>query len=124
MGKLVDEVRQLTFGWITKGGKTGRREQVRIMIDFASDVENSGPKSLGQVGQRQVIQYWKANRHLSDATLLSMWYAIRQLWAIAGKTDEPPKPRLKKDAATHELMPSTIGKTISPQLNRKILQSK
>jgi hypothetical protein len=113
MGKLVDEVRQLTFSWIKKGGKTGRREQARIMLAFASDIENSGPTSMKQVGRAHVIQYWKANKDLSDATLMSSWYAIRQLWVIAGKAGEPPKPRLKKDATTHELLQSTIDKTIS-----------
>jgi hypothetical protein len=113
MGKLIDEVHQLTFGWISKGGKTGRREQARLMLEFASDVENFGPNSLGQVGQKQVILYWKANRHLSDATLMSRWYALRHLWILAKKAGEPPEPRLKKDATTHELMPSTISKTIS-----------
>lgn len=113
MGKLIDEVHLLTFGWITKGGKMGRREQVLIMLNFASDVEKFGTKSMGQVGQKQVIQYWKANRHLSDATLLSRWYAIRQLWILAEKAGEPPKPRLKRDATTQGVMPSNIDKTIS-----------
>ena len=79
MGKLTEEVRQLTFSWVKKGGKTGRREQARLMLAFASDIESSGPNSLGQVGKNQVIQYWKANRDLSDSTLMSRWYAIRQL---------------------------------------------
>lgn len=100
MGKLTEEVRLLTFNWIKKGGKTGRREQARIMLAFVSDIENSGPTSLGQVGKNQVIQYWKANRKLSDSTLMSRWYAIRQLWILAEKAGEPPKPRLKKDATT------------------------
>lgn len=113
MGKLVDEVRQLTFSWIKKGGKTGRREQARLMLSFASDVENSCPTSMAQVGRAHVIQYWKANRDLSDATLMSRWYALRQLWILAKKAGEPPEPRLKKDATTHELIPSTISKTIS-----------
>lgn len=113
MGKLIDEVNQLTCGWITKGGKTGRREQARIMLAFASDIENSGPTSMKQVGRAHVIQYWKANRDLSDATLMSRWYALRQLWLIAGKAGEPPKPRLKKDATTHELLPSSSDKAIS-----------
>lgn len=105
MGKLIDEVRQLTLGWVKKGGKTGRREQARIMIAFARDVENLGPKFMGQVGQKQVIQYWKANRDLSDATLMSRWYALKQLWTLAGKAGEPPKPRSSKDVTAQEQTP-------------------
>lgn len=105
MGKLVKEIRELTFGWIKKGGKTGRREQVRIMIAFATDIENLGPISMGQVGKKQVIQYWKANRHLSDATLMSRWYAIKHLWILAEKSGEPPKPRLSKDVTSGENTP-------------------
>ncbi|HCI53075.1 MAG TPA: hypothetical protein DE312_07150 [Gallionella sp.] len=105
MGKLIDQVRELTFGWVRKGGKIGRREQVRIMLDFAGDVETLGPTSLGQVGARQVIQYWKANRHLSDATLMSRWYSIRHLWTLAGKSGEPPKPRLSQDVTANKQTP-------------------
>lgn len=119
MGKLIDEVYQLTFSWVKKGGKTGRREQARIMIAFANHVESLGPTSLGQVGARQVIQYWKANRDLSDATLMSRWYSLRHLWILAEKAGEPPKPRLKKDATTQGVMPSTIDKTIGAPTQQK-----
>jgi len=49
--------------------------------------------SLGEVGARHVILYWRATRDLSDATRYNHWLALRILWWLAGKAQEPPAPR-------------------------------
>ena len=97
MGNLVEQVKALTNGFSRKGGKGNRRQQLARMLAFAAFCEGMGASELGQVGNRHVIQYWKARRSLSDATLYSHWLAIRHLWRLSGKAGEPPKPRKAAD---------------------------
>jgi len=89
---LYLDVKQLTHSYVRKGGKCNRNQQRKRMLSFAKHVENLGAKSMGQVGRRHVILYWKANRDLSSSTLYNHWLAIRELWALAGKIGDPPKP--------------------------------
>ena len=86
-------MQQLAKGYVRKGGKENRRQQLARMQAFAAFCEVMGASELGQVGGRHVVAYWKANRGLSDATLYSHWLAIRHLWRLSCKAGEPPKPR-------------------------------
>lgn len=91
--KLVLEVKNLTQGYSIKGGKDNRKQQRSRMIAFAQHAASQGATSLGQVGRLHVVTYWKKHRDLSDHTLYSHWLAIRELWKLSGKLQEPPRPR-------------------------------
>lgn len=95
--KLIREVQALTHGYVRKGGKDNRRQQRARMISFAEHCAEMGAESLGQVGKRHVISYWKANRALAPRTAYNHWLAIRELWRLAGKPGDPPRPRLPAD---------------------------
>lgn len=89
---IIQEVRKITHSYARKGGKKNRHQQVQRMLKFAEFCASEGANSLGQVGSRHVINYWRSNRDLSDSTLYNHWLAIRTLWELAGKAKEPPPP--------------------------------
>ena len=99
MGNLVEQVKKLAHAYVKKGGKGNRRQQRARMLSFAAFAEGLGAREIGQVGNRHVITYWKASRALADTTRYSHWLAIRQLWRLAGKVGEPPRPRMAGDRA-------------------------
>lgn len=93
--KLQQQVQELTRAYVRKGGKDNRRQQTARMLAFAAHCEALGAHEMGQVGGRHVVGYWKALRAsggLADATLYSHWLAIRELWSLAGKPGDPPRP--------------------------------
>ena len=93
--KLQQQVQELTRGYARKGGKDNRHQQIARMTAFASHCESLGAVQMDQVGGKHVVRYWKALRAsggLADSTLYSHWLAIRELWRLAGKPGEPPKP--------------------------------
>jgi hypothetical protein len=94
---LYADVYAMTHDYVRKGGKRNRNQQRNRILEFVKFIEKRGVCSLGQIGERHVIQYWKKNRNLSDATLYSHWLAIRVLWELCGKSGEPPKPWYQKD---------------------------
>ena len=94
--KLQNQEKELARGYVRKGGKDNRRQQLARMLAFAAHVEAAGASGMGQVGGRHVVDYWRALRasgSLADSTLYAHWLAIRELWGWAGKPGEPPKPR-------------------------------
>lgn len=102
---LVNVVEKLSNEYSRKGGKDNRRQQRARMIAFASHAQALGAREMGQVGGTHVVRYWKAHRGLSDATLYSHWLAIRELWNLAGKAGEPPKPRKKAEGGMGGVAP-------------------
>ena len=93
--KQQQQVQALAHGYTRKGGKDNRRQQTARMMAFAAHCEAQGAHEMGQVGGRHVVNYWKALRAsggLADSTLYSHWLAIRELWGLAGKPGEPPRP--------------------------------
>ena len=90
--KIVLEVETLSHTFVRKGGKDNRRQQRARMVRFAEFVASLGAGSLAQVGQRHVIAYWKVHRSLAPVTAYAHWLAIRELWRLAGKSGDPPKP--------------------------------
>ncbi|GAB6051156.1 hypothetical protein JCM16106_20120 [Hydrogenophilus islandicus] len=95
--RLIREVERLTRGYVRKGGKDNRRQQRARMLAFAEACARMGANSLGQVGKRHVVAYWKAHRDLAPATLYAHWLAIRELWRLAGKAGDPPRPIAEAD---------------------------
>nr|AFN66378.1 hypothetical protein pM02_c6_31 [uncultured bacterium] len=96
--KLLKEIEALAHGYSRKGGKDNRRQQRARMLAFGEHCAAMGADSLGQLGARHVISYWRSNRDLGDRTLYAHWLAVRQLWQLAGKGCEPPRPRLAADS--------------------------
>jgi hypothetical protein len=95
--KLQNQVKELARGYVRKGGKDNRRQQLARMLAFAAHAEAAGASEMGQVGGRHVVDYWRFLRTsggLADSTLYAHWLAIRELWVLANKVGEPPKPRL------------------------------
>ena len=93
--RLQQQVQGLARGYVSKGGKDNRRQQFARMMAFASHAEALGAHEIAQVGGRHVVDYWRALRAsggLADSTLYSHWLAIRELWGLAGKPGEPPRP--------------------------------
>lgn len=90
--KLIHQVEALTRGYAAKGGKDNRRQQRARMMAFAGHCAAHGAAEMSQVGSRHVISYWKSSRGLSGSTRYSHWLAIRELWRLAGKPGEPPRP--------------------------------
>lgn len=93
--KLTSQVEQLARAYVRKGGKDNRRQQVGRMNAFAAHCEGLGAREMGQVGGRHVVSYWRVLRAaggLADSTLYGHWLAIRELWRLAGKAGEPPRP--------------------------------
>ena len=93
--KLQQQVQTLARAYVRKGGKDNRRQQAARMMAFAAHAEGLGASEMGQVGGKHVVSYWKALRAsggLADSTLYSHWLAIRELWRLAGKPGEPPRP--------------------------------
>ena len=65
------------------------------MVAFAAHCEAQGAREISQVGGGHVVNYWRSLRFsggLADSTLYSHWLAIRELWKLAGKPGEPPRP--------------------------------
>jgi hypothetical protein len=92
---LLDQIKQLVHPYRRKGGKGHRKEQVGRMLAFGEFAGKKGARSMGQVGAGHAIGFWKTNRHLSNVTLRSYWYALCVLWELAGKNGQPPKPFYK-----------------------------
>ena len=93
--KLQQQVQTLAYAYVRKGGKDNRRQQAARMVAFAAHAAALGASEMGQVGGKHVVSYWRALRAsggLADSTLYSHWLAIRELWRLAGKPGEPPKP--------------------------------
>ena len=93
--KLQQQIEILVRAYVRKGGKDNRRQQRGRMMAFAAHAEAAGAFEMSQVGGAHVVNYWRALRAsggLADATLYSHWLAIRELWHLAGKPGEPPRP--------------------------------
>ena len=98
--KLQQQVRNLAHAYVRKGGKKNRKQQVARMLALAEHCEGKGATEIGQIGGKHVISYWRSLRSkggLADATLYSHWLAIRELWQLADKVDEPPRPLMKRN---------------------------
>ena len=90
------ELKAHTHDYVRRGGKENRRKQVSRIIKFLRFTDsNEKITSLQRLGKRHVIEFWKANRALSDKTANDYWLGLCELWEWIGKPDEPPKPHKK-----------------------------
>ena len=95
--RLEQEVEKLTSIYVRKGGKENRLQQRARMLEFARHSAEKGATNLAQVGRGHVTTFWKGRTHLADTTLYSYWLSICELFRLAGKRGEPPKPFLKAE---------------------------
>jgi len=74
------------------GGKKNRGDLVRKMEKV---YEHSRVYYLDQLGRKHIIEFYKANRHLSERTLMQYYYALKHLYKLLERKYLPPKPRTK-----------------------------
>ena len=89
---LYSDVKKKTMFYVRKGGKKNRRQQASRMIAFACFCETKGANSVGQIGKNHIELYFRSISHLSEATRLQHYYAIKTLWhELLEKPIEVPK---------------------------------
>jgi len=93
---FVRQVQRAADIYVSKGGKRNRRQQRARMLAFARFVEETKGCKIGidHIGKKDVIAYWKANRELSERTLYAHWLALKTLFILIDKKDEPPRPKV------------------------------
>jgi len=93
MRTWVDELKSHTHHYVSRGGKQNRKKQVSLIVnflEFTASQENF--VSINRLGNRHVINFWKAHRDLPDKTAYDYWLGICKLWEWIGKNEKPPKP--------------------------------
>lgn len=90
---IIEEVMDITNGYLRTGGKRNRRKQHEKMKRFAHFCLSKGARNLAEVGQRHVIQFWMSLEHLKKSTRYAYYLAVCELWERAHKPGKPPKPR-------------------------------
>ncbi len=89
---LIREIRTITHDFVRHGGKANRRKQRERMLAFAKFAAANGAPNMGEVGKKTALAFYKAHRDQAARTKYAYFLAIRELWKLAGKTGEPPKP--------------------------------
>ena len=83
----------LKSGFGRRGGKGNRRlQKQRIAVFISYCAEKWGLKSLGQLGRKHVQNFYISRFDLSYKTKCHYFYALKILWKLLGKIDQPPKP--------------------------------
>lgn len=83
----------LKSGFGRRGGKSNRRlQKKRLAVFIKYCAEKWRLKSLGQLGKNHVQQFFISRYDLSYKTKTHYWYALKILWKLLGKIDQPPKP--------------------------------
>lgn len=70
-----------------RGGKTARRRQVRRVEEFVAWC-GCDPR---QIGRGHVHRYFRA-QGFAPTTARDHWYAIRLLWRVMERPQDPPRP--------------------------------
>lgn len=84
-------------GYNRQGSKANRRQQIERACSVMDWIQRHRQvHHLGQVGSRQVIDFWKAHRGLSEKTAYGYWLALCHLWEAAGKAGKPPEPHIEE----------------------------
>lgn len=79
--------------YLRTGGKKNHRNQAEKMKCFCRDIQkqNSKIKSLGQIGRKQVSEFWRRKEGLALTTKTAYYYAICYIWCdILGRPSKPP----------------------------------
>jgi len=90
---LTREIRALTHDFVRHGGKTNRRKQRERMLAFGAFASGMGARAMGEVGKKHVIAFYAAHRNQAERTKYAYFLAIRELWKLTGKPNQPPAPK-------------------------------
>ncbi len=85
-------VRARADGYLRQGGKTNRRDTVRVLVRILDEIRAHEGCLPGQIGRRQIVGYYKRQQQLSASTLRRHHAAICLLWDWLGRAGEPPRP--------------------------------
>ncbi len=114
------ELESFTHDYVRRGGKQNRRKQVSLIVDFLEYTDaQERVTSLHRIGARQVINFWKAHRNLSEKTAYDYWLGLCKLWEWTGKPGQPPKPH-KLSAPTEEPTPTSVNQTVFTNIAQAI----
>ncbi|HKJ84205.1 MAG TPA: hypothetical protein VJ961_09345 [Mariprofundaceae bacterium] len=89
---LEGEIRVVSRMYIRKGEKAVRKRRQKQMLRFAKFSTSMGVHHLGQLGRRHVINFWRCNREMPDDEVYEFWIALTDLWWLADKHGDVPKP--------------------------------
>lgn len=80
-----------THSYVRHGGKQHRRRTVKLLINILNEiVRKEQIKAPEQVGKAHVHRHYARNSHLAKTTLRDHYYAIKLLWGLLGRTQNPP----------------------------------
>lgn len=85
-------VRARADSYLRQGGKTNRRDTVRVLVRILDEIQAHEGCLPGQIGRRQIIGYYK-RQQIAAATLRRHHAAICLLWDWLGRAGEPPRPK-------------------------------
>lgn len=81
--------------FVRRGGKKNRKNQVIMIQNFLSFTDSVEKfASVYRLGNRHVINFWKAHRDFSEKVAYEYWLALCHLWEWIGKTEKPPAARI------------------------------
>lgn len=114
------ELESYTHDYVRRGGKQNRRKQVSLIEDFLEYTDaRERVTSLHRIGARQVINFWKAHRNLSEKTAYDYWLGLCKLWEWTGKPGQPPKPH-KRSEPTEDPAPTAVNPLSFPNIAQAI----
>ena len=108
-GSLKRQVLEITRSYSRQGSKKSRSEQISRMCSFAEicQARRGNGVFLDQLGDKDLIAYWKHTNHLAPTTLRDQWYALRTLWSLLDK-GLPRKPHGMKPQISRVLEPEAL----------------
>jgi hypothetical protein len=120
MRTWAEELKSHTHDYVRRGGKQNRRKQVSLIVDFLEYTDaQERVTSLHRIGARQVINFWKAHRNLSEKTAYDYWLGLCKLWEWTGKPGQPPKPH-KMNECIEEPAPTSVNPLSSTNISQAI----
>ena len=103
MHTWVNQFRQQMDNHVKGGGKESRRNEVRKINYFLRWVSaHTQANTPHGIGDKQVLEFYRAHAHRSDRTLSDYWYAIRSIWKWLGRTGIPPRPPIRLEICRPE----------------------
>ncbi|MCX7096319.1 MAG: helix-turn-helix transcriptional regulator [Methylococcales bacterium] len=99
MRTWAEELQPHLHDYVRRGGKQNRKKQVSLIVDFLEYTDSTEKlTSLHRLGKRQVINFWKSHRDMSDKVAYDYWLGLCKLWVWIDKPGKPPRPNNFGDA--------------------------
>ncbi|CDT97081.1 conserved hypothetical protein [Vibrio coralliirubri] len=93
MTRMEYEINRAIHLYLRTGGKKNRKNQAEKMSSFCRYVQRHNPaiKSIGQIGRKQVAEFWRSKSELAPSTKTAYYYAICYIWnQVLGRRSTPP----------------------------------